>query len=163
MLGFSKAGWKTLRNPSDENFLLCAAISVLSFFLFSWLVHEKAVTAVLLAMSLCLARGVGGEIMHREFLWTSALSFLSCSNLFWRDHILLSAFLMHIVCLTPLLKQRADLKGLLLVLLGLCVEFVLPKYLPPPTKYPQFWDFALNAGCALGFLRLHRVLVKMLK
>ena len=127
--------WAILRNPRIERFPVVLAAVSLDFYLFSWLVHEKAVLLPLTSMLCALTIG------HDSALCTIVFPFMDAS--------LLSCF--------PLMLTEKSVLGVLsLAYLGSTVVRCLPACTRGPSKVNKLhWlSYICNTGGLLGALCL---------
>jgi alpha-1,3-glucosyltransferase len=161
--GVMEAGWKTIKNPTNENFMVSLCISSLSFFLFSWQVHEKAIISVLISLTIA---SFARPFLAKYVVPMTIVGFYSCLSLYLLEHrMIVPAALVHLVCMVPMMVTcRCDWRvvGVLLAV-GTLVGFGVYGIIPPPhNRVPYFWLMLLTDFCSLPLFWLHRKLVRAL-
>lgn len=141
-----------LRKPTPYQFLLSLVVSSLSFYLFSFHVHEKTILLVTLPVNLLVNS-------HPLFvLWFNVVSAFSMYPLLTKDGLILpmwalcGIFIVVMVC--SCLKSCCLYQYILIVLslgilFGLCV---LSHVISPPTSLPDIFAVLISAYCCCLFI-----------
>ncbi|CAH0479787.1 unnamed protein product [Peronospora belbahrii] len=162
------------RKPTQLRFLLSLAVCSLSFFLFSFQVHEKTILLPLLPISFLFA--------YNALLsgWFSVLSTFSMYFLLKKDGLILPYIVLQLaytgVAVAPFLAsdsfkhlhvQRTELapgyRGdgsvhplfrayVTISLLGIVVIHTAQAWIPPPARYPHIHDYVFAAYSCGHFL-----------
>ncbi|KAH9286857.1 Dolichyl pyrophosphate Man9GlcNAc2 alpha-1,3-glucosyltransferase [Echinococcus granulosus] len=139
------------RRPSISRFILTEAIVSLSFFLFSYQVHEKSVLLVAIPV-LCLL-----PIFPLSSYYFLFVSTLSMWPLFYKDRLCYVCVALVIIfyavvsiCLSTdsTGKHRVSLARfwpLSISLIGYAIIFALQFFVQPPVKYPFLFQLFVNA------------------
>ncbi|MCL7025941.1 hypothetical protein MKW94_012525 [Papaver nudicaule] len=147
LLGVLPSMIQQIKAPSDQGFLYALLNSSLSFYLFSFQVHEKSILLPLLpATFLALEEPL-------LFRWLTYFALLSMFPLLCRDHLILPYVALFILFVLiyyipgsrPTMNRGnspTGLKKLVMILLLLCSLFLHIVYvtLRPPPKYPFLFE-----------------------
>lgn len=145
-----------IMRPSRRGFLLAMAVSSLSFFMFSYHVHEKSILLPLMPLGVVIAP-------EYPLAWAGVASVgaLSMYPLLKRDgiEVAYSALLiLHSVLFIAMAKGRRSKEKALSALLTFGVAVVIPimeATIPPPQKLPHIWDAAIVSMSAVVFSILY--------
>ncbi|KAF4672151.1 Glucosyltransferase-like protein, partial [Perkinsus chesapeaki] len=149
------------RTEKRQRFLACLFESSLSFFLFSWQVHEKAILLPLLPAILLVS---DRPLFSAGF---GMLSTLSLWRLMEKDNLEVATIelaILSVVIYTFTLRclkvsQSSEDSIFFMVITAILatgtVLIVLSWFVPPPARYPFLYPLLLNALCAVGFMASH--------
>jgi len=165
-----------LLRPNTSTFLLSLASTALTFFLFSFQVHEKSI--LLFTVPLLLLPHSLSPLLPIVLPWASTLSTFSMLPLLLKDGLLLPTVATSVLHLTllhtlpsllpqppaprrptspaptlPPSTSQLVLRGSMVVsLLGCAILALLTLTVPPPAKYPYLWPLAISVYSAAHFL-----------
>ncbi|KAI3867136.1 hypothetical protein MKX03_026951 [Papaver bracteatum] len=147
LLGVLPSMVQQIKAPSDLGFLYALLNSSLSFYLFSFQVHEKSILLPLLPATLL---ALEEPLLFR---WLTYFALLSMFPLFCRDRLILPyvallilfVLIYYIPGIRPTKKRESSptgLKKLVMILVLLCSFFLHIVYvtLRPPQKYPFLFE-----------------------
>ena len=167
-----------LFSPSNRNFVLSLTTTSLTFFLFSFQVHEKSI--LLAAVPACLITWVEGDsgLVRRLVPWFLTISTFSMLPLLVKDGLLIPTIALSLLYLTvnnnlsnlSTMTQEKILSPIpipasantitntvmrflmILSLAGCIVITILSQTLPPPDRYPFLWSLLICVYSAAHFL-----------
>ena len=167
-----------LFSPSNRNFVLSLVTTSLTFFLFSFQVHEKSI--LLAAVPACLLPWVEGDsaLVRRCVPWLLTISTFSMLPLLVKDGLLIPTIALSVLYLTvnnnlhslatigqekvtspiPVPASANTLAGsvarwlMFLSLAGCAVITFLSQAVSPPPRYPFLWPLLVCVYSAAHFL-----------
>ncbi|KAF4714706.1 Glucosyltransferase-like protein [Perkinsus olseni] len=147
------------RVDKRQRFLACLFQCSLSFFLFSWQVHEKAILLPLLPAMLLVA---DRPLFSVSF---GMLSTLSLWRLMEKDNLQVATIQLALISLIIYAYTLRSLKAsssasqdgiffvMIAAILVLGSTLIAASWIiPPPARYPFLYPLLINSVCALGFL-----------
>ncbi|KAF4656255.1 Glucosyltransferase-like protein [Perkinsus olseni] len=147
------------RVDKRQRFLACLFQCSLSFFLFSWQVHEKAILLPLLPAMLLVA---DRPLFSVSF---GMLSTLSLWRLMEKDNLqvatiqlALISFIIYAYTLRSLKASGSTSQDSIFFVMVAAILFLgstliaASWIIPPPARYPFLYPLLINSVCALGFL-----------
>ena len=167
-----------LFNPTNRNFVLGLVNTSLTFFLFSFQVHEKSI--LLAAVPVCLLTLVEGDsVLVRQLVpWLLTITTFSMLPLLVKDGLLIPSISLSVLYLTvnnnlqgltTIVQEKAIspipvpasaptvtssvTRFLMIISLSGCVLITgLSQSLPPPVRYPYLWPLIICVYSAGHFL-----------
>jgi alpha-1,3-glucosyltransferase len=172
ILSFLEVCWYMGRSPKASLFPLGLSATALAFYLFSWMVHEKAVILPLTAMLAgfpALVDSGNGELAIRM----TEAAIISLWELFINDICVMGGlpigifglFLLRSAVASQTKKQIntwPNNASIVCNLIGV-VGMIGAVALPTPDKYPAIWFWVLSAGSCVTFLISWRRLISIVK
>ena len=166
VVGFSEVFVSLVKRPDPKFFTVALAACSFSFYLFSWMVHEKAILlplSMVLAAAPCLANLKISDLIFRMI----EASILSMWRLMKIEGNYLAAFaVLGIAWITfrDVAGYKAEptstsSKVMLWMNLGAFLMIVFDLYVPAPTALPYLWILGNCATCCATFVICWRQLV----
>ena len=173
VLGFLEVCWYMGRNPKTSLFPVALAATSLAFYLFSWMVHEKAIILPLTALLAGLPALADSGNLDLVVRMTEA-GLISLWELMINDICVMGGLPMGIVGLIVLRSVVASLTkkktpdswqntvSIGLNLIGV-VGMIGAVGLPAPERYPGLWFWVLSAASFGTFFITWRLLIDIVK
>lgn len=152
LLALIPSSWNLLRKPAFNAFLVALVNSSLSFFLFSYQVHEKSILLAALPLTLLL------PFCSFPAVWFQTMATFSMAPLLQKDGLSLASVSLLVIFMTaslivfnPLrttwtkLMYTASSVGMVLLQFGL-------HFLPVPSRYPDLFPVLISSFSCAHFL-----------
>jgi alpha-1,3-glucosyltransferase len=148
LLGISYPSFKLFKNPTRETLLYSLLNSSLSFYLFSFHVHEKTIlfpmTALLLVPKSGFFKG-----------WFLMISCFSMYPLMVKDEIKLVYLCLQVCFFLVLAEQTTEWRWWMYIsLTGVLVIHFLMEFITPPSRYPHLFILFATSWSFLHFFYL---------
>jgi alpha-1,3-glucosyltransferase len=149
LLGISYPSYKLIKNPTRDTFLYSLLNSSLSFYLFSFHVHEKTILFPMTAM--LLVPKIKGNIK----LWFLLISSFSMYPLMVKDEIRLVYLCIQVICFILLLWTEEEFNWwMYLSFTGVLMIHFLMEFITPPSRYPHLFILFATSWSFLHFFYL---------
>lgn len=170
VLGFSEVFLSLVKQPNAKCFTIGLAATSLSFYLFSWMVHEKA---ILLPLSMILAASPTLASMKKSDLIFRMIeaSILSMWRLMKIEGNYLAAYgvlgiawigFRDIAGFKPTPSSTSS-KVMMWMNMGAFLMILFDVFIPPPPSLPYVWILGNCATCCMSFVICWRQLISCLK
>ena len=170
VMGFSETFYSLLKRPNPKMFAIGLSATSLSFYLFSWMVHEKA---ILLPMSVILASAETLSSLNKSNLIFRMIEASILSM--WRLMKIEGNFLAAYAVLGFAWIVFRDIAGykaspsstfswiMVWMNMGAFLMILFDLFVPPPTALPYLWILGNCAACCTTFIICWRQLISCLK
>ncbi|XP_004537909.1 probable dolichyl pyrophosphate Man9GlcNAc2 alpha-1,3-glucosyltransferase [Ceratitis capitata] len=145
-------------NKRKETFILSLVNTAMSFYLFSFQVHEKSILLVAAPAMLLFSR------YPQETFWFLEATVFSMFSLFIKDGLILPFFILlfiyHVVIKQFILEHFNFLESRSTILSAISSVSVFSMFItafislivPPPTKYPYIWPLLISVYSFVHFI-----------